>query len=212
MTTETKNRFIRKNNTSANAAVSPNDTDSNDCTTGTSPFSITANASFVVAGVIQHSSPYIAVYTDGTARGTETADDFTDNAWGTYFYVGSGSNGTIQLNGIIQSVAIYSTALSAGDVGTVTKALNAREVSIIDTLSISDDIAKVLPVLMAAISDRVIIVDNEAEIISFLAAILYDEVKVREYAFRVQVPPNPFDRFIILNLTNGQVEIAVRTT
>lgn len=84
----------------------------------------TANTSMVSAAVFKHSSPYISVYTNGSSEGTYTAGDFTNPAWGTYFFIGSNNSGALQINGIIQSVAIYNRALSDSEVLSVSNYLN----------------------------------------------------------------------------------------
>jgi len=62
---------------------------------------------------IQHSSPYVAGFYQGLADGTnDTTDDFTNNNYGTYFYVGSRSAGDKQFSGIIQSIAFFDEVLT----------------------------------------------------------------------------------------------------
>jgi len=58
-------------------------------------------------------TPYIAGFYNGVADGTnEVTDNYTTNAWGTYFYVGCDSGSANQLSGIIQEVAFYGTDIS----------------------------------------------------------------------------------------------------
>jgi hypothetical protein len=62
---------------------------------------------------MQHSSPYIAGYYNGRPDGTnETADDFDDNAWGTYFYIGSALNNSKHLDGIIHEIGFFDQILT----------------------------------------------------------------------------------------------------
>jgi hypothetical protein len=77
----------------------------------------------VVGGVFQHANPYANIYYNGVSEGTETVDDFTDNAWGTTFSVGSTNSGEWWY-GIISSIAIFSDAKSATDVLRITNELN----------------------------------------------------------------------------------------
>lgn len=84
------------------------------------------NISSIICGVFQHSSPYITVYTNGVSEGTYITGDWIDPGWGTNFYIGCTNNAVgndNQINGIIQSVAIFNRALSANEVSIVSKLL-----------------------------------------------------------------------------------------
>ena len=48
-------------------------------------------------------------------RDTGTNNDFTPNAWGTYFWVGSENDGTNQLYGTIFSIAFFDKVLLANE-------------------------------------------------------------------------------------------------
>ena len=75
----------------------------------------TANTEMTLGYNIQHSSPYIAGFFQGVADGTnETADDFTDPAWGTFFTVGS-SGTSSQFDGTIFSIAFFDRVLTAAE-------------------------------------------------------------------------------------------------
>jgi len=62
----------------------------------------------------QQTSPYIELYADGVSVNTETADNFTTPAWGTYFWIGTENNGTdSHFYGTIFEVAFFDRVLSA---------------------------------------------------------------------------------------------------
>lgn len=119
---DTKKRRLLKYDSSDKVSFEPNQTDS-----PSSRASITTvlapGTSYVIYGVAKHTSPYVDVGLNGTQENTDT-DDFTDPLWGTYFYVGSSGTETLQLNGILQSVAFYSDAKGATDVSIITDILN----------------------------------------------------------------------------------------
>ncbi len=76
----------------------------------------TAHTEMTLGSNVQHSSPYVAGFYQGVADGTnETADDFTNPAWGTYFWVGSDTNGVNQLYGTIFSIAFWGRVLTANE-------------------------------------------------------------------------------------------------
>ena len=112
--TDTKRRYFRFRSTD-DVGISPNYDDSGNCyVTDIINEAWTANTEMTLGYAIQHSSPYIAGYFDGVVDGTnETADDFTDPAWGTYFWVGSDKDGVNQLYGTIFSIAFFNKVLSA---------------------------------------------------------------------------------------------------
>lgn len=122
--TDTKVRAISKFTTGTVLVLQPNATDSGpvQAATSTTP---QANTSYVIAGVMQHASPYASMYLNGTSQGTYTIGDFTDPVWGTFFHIGNNQNGANQLNGIIQSVVIYNRALSASEVLQVSNILSS---------------------------------------------------------------------------------------
>jgi hypothetical protein len=55
------------------------------------------------------------LFLNGSSDGSGTTN-YTTPTLGTYFYLGSNNSGLSQLNGLIQSIAIFSRALSAGEV------------------------------------------------------------------------------------------------
>lgn len=75
-----------------------------------------------LAGVCQHSSPYAELYRDGQSIADYTVGDYTDNDWGTSFYLGSnvGNNGGLLLG----AVAIFNRVLTATEVLIVTQKIN----------------------------------------------------------------------------------------
>lgn len=59
-------------------------------------------------------TPYVAGFYQGVADGTnDSTDDFTEPAWGTYFWIGIDNTETYNLNGIIQSIAFFNVVLTA---------------------------------------------------------------------------------------------------
>lgn len=86
--------------------------------------SITANTSLVIGCTYKHSSPYVAVYKDGSIGGSDTTHDFTNPTWGTSFYVGNSADAKA-LDGVISSIPIFSDAKDVTAVSAVTSALNS---------------------------------------------------------------------------------------
>jgi hypothetical protein len=119
--TQIKVRAIYKTSTVDRLKGYPNQDDSSDsaATESTVP---QENTSYVYAMAVQHASPYVNVYMNGISQSTDTADNFTDPAWGTSFFVGTYGAGD-HLTGIIQSVTIFNRALTAAEVATVSTLL-----------------------------------------------------------------------------------------
>ncbi len=114
--TDTKKRVSLFNTSSNDVIVYPNLTDS-------SPSSVadlineswTAHQEMTIGSSVQSgTSPYVAGYFDGVADGTnETSDDFTSPAWGTYFWIGTGTDGSaFPFNGTILGIAFFDRILS----------------------------------------------------------------------------------------------------
>ena len=123
LATQTKNRLMDAPQNLGTLRLYPNNTDSVTCAT-TNMSGWTKFQSNVFTAVFQHASPYVAGYKDGVANGTnETADDFTNPAWGTAFQVGADLAGNNVSSLVIQAIAIYSDAKSATDVLNITKIL-----------------------------------------------------------------------------------------
>ena len=73
----------------------------------------TANAEMTLGYNVQSTgNPNASGYYNGVADGTDTNTDFTSPTWGTYFWVGSKNNGTLQLNGTIFSIAFFDRVLT----------------------------------------------------------------------------------------------------
>lgn len=90
--------------------------------TTTSP---AAGTSYVLGATMNSAgTPGLTVYIDGVSEGTTDAG-FTAPAWGTYFSCGHYATGDHNLDGIIQSVAFFSDAKSAGDVLAISNILAA---------------------------------------------------------------------------------------
>lgn len=105
-------------------------TDSPDFTPNTSDSgSVAANAttdpsaftSYVVGYTCQHASPYASIYINGSLENSYTAGDWTENSFGTNFYVGARFNSQAGafLDGIISSIAIFSDAKDATAVAAI---------------------------------------------------------------------------------------------
>ncbi len=128
-TTQTKERTLRKSNTSTVMRMVPNNTD-NSSVTATGALPHVAGTSYVSAGVCRHVGtiwPYVEIYDDGVFDAQYTSGDWTNPAWGTNFYVGN--NGTsLELNGIIEAVAFYNTALEYPDVNHISYILSPETV------------------------------------------------------------------------------------
>lgn len=125
--TQTKERLLRKANTSSIIRMIPNNTDSSSVlASGALPH--TVGTSYVSAGVIRHDPtpwPYVELYDAGVFDASYTTGDWTDPAWGTNFYVGN--NGTTsELNGIIEIVAIYGSAFEYPEVNRISAALDSN--------------------------------------------------------------------------------------
>lgn len=115
--TDTKQRYVYFSSGANDVLVEANHNDSPTCKINNLINTAwTANTEMTLGNTIQHSSPYIAGYWGGVADGTnETSDDFTNPAWGTYFWVGSNRSGAKQFNGTIFSIAFFSDVLDADD-------------------------------------------------------------------------------------------------
>jgi hypothetical protein len=86
---------------------------------------IVKNKSYVIVGVVQQSgNPNKLMYVDGVAQSSPDNTDMTDT-FGTNFFLGTSTAPNRWINGIIQSVAIYSRVLSAEEVLVCTNILNS---------------------------------------------------------------------------------------
>ena len=95
--------------------VYPNASDSAGCFV-TSTTAAVANTSYVVALTMASTgNPNCTLYVNGTSEAS-TNTDFTANAWGTNFYVGTDASANYNMDGIIQAVAIYNRVLTASEV------------------------------------------------------------------------------------------------
>ena len=128
LSSDTKDRLIRFDAASDKFLVAPNATDNSTSGANESSATTTAYVSKVVAGIaIQETgNPNSAFYTNSIAQsgGNQNAD-WTAPAWGTNFYIGNTSGGTLGIYGIIQSITVYSNALVASNITNVTNILNS---------------------------------------------------------------------------------------
>ncbi len=112
--TDTKRRRFEFNSSSNDVWIYANETDSAGSLVNTLINDTwTANTEMTLGYNIQHASPFIAVFFDGVADGTnETADDFINPAWGDSFYLGSDRLGAQQFFGTIKSIIFYNRVLN----------------------------------------------------------------------------------------------------
>ncbi len=71
----------------------------------------------------KHDSPYVLLYKNGILV-SSNADDYTNPAWGVYFYIGSTDWGGGYLDGSVGKVAIFGRSLSSSEVSQVTALMN----------------------------------------------------------------------------------------
>jgi hypothetical protein len=123
--TDTKSVTIRKATTGTTCEYFPNITDSIG-TKATSTTNILANTSYTIAGIAygETAGTNAELYINGTSEGTDS-DNYTAPAWGTNFFIGSSNGSLLQLNGVIQSVAIFSDAKNLTSVSSITNILNS---------------------------------------------------------------------------------------
>ena len=92
----------------------PNATDTIGATAQTTTVT-TSDVSYVLTGAMQSTgNPNTEVYMNGVSEATDL-DDFTANAWGDTFYVGTSSGGNT-FYGILQSAVFYNRVLTSGEV------------------------------------------------------------------------------------------------
>lgn len=119
--TDTKARDFWVANVTDKAVWQPNASDSGGVSCdGTS--TIVAGTTYVYIGIAQHASPYAQFFVNGgSSEDPYTGGDYTNPAWGNYFYIGVNSTGANQLNGIVKSVAFFNRVLSSdGEIATIT--------------------------------------------------------------------------------------------
>ena len=102
----------------------PNATD-DAATTVTDTTDPAINTSYVLAAVSYGATvgTNAEIYSNGVSKATSTTN-YTEPVMGTNFFVGSRNDATLQVNGLIQKVAIFNRALSAAEVLNVTNLLN----------------------------------------------------------------------------------------
>ncbi len=133
--TDTKARPLQKANTSTALRITPNSTD-NSTVNATATTGATAGTSFIAAANMRDASinpdlfPYVRIYSNGAKENSYTTGAYTDNAWGTNFYIGSAAAGNNQINGIIESVAIYSTWQDDPSVNAISYILSPSSVAV----------------------------------------------------------------------------------
>jgi hypothetical protein len=123
--TDTKQRYIKKATTETVCKFRPNNTDSSASAPAASTTSL-LNTSYNVVGVAYGATADVnaEIFIDGASEGTDS-DNYTSPIWGTNMYMGSDNAGANQLNGLIQKVAIFSRALTAPEVASVSSLLGS---------------------------------------------------------------------------------------
>ena len=112
--TDTKKRYISHDSATNLFTILPNATDS-PLASVSATTSITSDVSYVLTGAMQSTgNPNTEVYMNGVSEATDL-DDFTANAWGDTFYVGTSSGGNT-FYGILQSAVFYNRVLTSGEV------------------------------------------------------------------------------------------------
>lgn len=113
MDTDTKARYAY-GTTDDFIHFSPNSTDSAGATVA-STSKPSANTEYTIGLVCQSTgNPNSTIYYNGISEATHNTD-FTANAWGTYFWVGSLAAGSNQLYGTIFSIAFFDRVLNASE-------------------------------------------------------------------------------------------------
>lgn len=108
--TDTKSRLFR-NGWAAGIRGQPNGTDSGTCSAdGDSSWS--ANQTMIWAFSMGHTSPYAVIYNNSVIINSETVNDFTNPAWGNFFYVGCHNTGAGQANAAIGKIMIFGRFLT----------------------------------------------------------------------------------------------------
>jgi hypothetical protein len=123
---DTKRRQIGFNGTSRRFDIKPNGSDASTIY-ATHTTALSANTKYVLAGVVQVGSPQSNCFLNGVSEGTSAVNTW-DGAmgWGTNFNIGSrSSDGTLNLNGVVQSIVIIGKANTATEVSANTSLLNA---------------------------------------------------------------------------------------
>ena len=125
LSSDTKNRQFAKVAGGTVVQFKPNSTDSGTSLSDATTIP-TANTSYVVTGIAYGATAATnsRIYMDGVSENFDITD-YISPAWGTNFYIGSSNSGTTQLNGIIQSIAMFSDAKDATTVSTITNILNS---------------------------------------------------------------------------------------
>lgn len=126
LSNDTKDRVLRLENSTDKIRFFPNTTDSA-TSVSTSTTTLVAFTSYViVAGAISPTATTNSkIGIDAVSEATDT-NDYTSPAWGTNFYVGGNSDGSLPEFGIMSSIVFYSRDLtfSSGDIATVTNIIN----------------------------------------------------------------------------------------
>lgn len=117
---DTKNREISDPSAAAtDLRAYPNSTDSINSSVA-SGTAVLKDTTYIICAVFKHSSPYVQLYIDGVSAGVDTADNFINNTWGHYFYVGSSAAGINQFDGNIRRWAKWKRALTVTEIAEIT--------------------------------------------------------------------------------------------
>ena len=112
---DTKDRRIKFHTATNDVRVVPNATDSAGSAVGDLiNESWTVGQEMTLGYTCQATgNPNVAGFYNGIADGTNDNDDFTVNAWGTYWWLGSFNDGSAQLYGTIFSIAFWDRVIVA---------------------------------------------------------------------------------------------------
>lgn len=122
LSSDTKERSIKKYQTSTVANFRPNENDNSSVAAATTTTPLDG-VSYIIICVAQHTSPYVQTYLNGALQGSYTTGDYTTNAWGTSFYIGTRMTTGKEFNGYIAKVLFFNRALSASEVSAVNNLL-----------------------------------------------------------------------------------------
>lgn len=114
-------RFINKQSTGTSVLISPSNTAGSNASGSTVP---QANTSYVFIGIANSaSSPYSQAGFNGSIQNTSAVSFLTPTLSGNFQIGASQGTPLFQLNGIIQSVAIYNVALTSSQISQISNIL-----------------------------------------------------------------------------------------
>jgi len=122
MTTDTKRRIMYTTAGQGVVVLANQEDDATATSIGSTACVI--NTSYVAAFTCQATgNPNTNIYINGILEDADNVD-FTINAWGANFNLGSAADGSAGFDGVIQSLAIFSSLKTAPEVLALSNALN----------------------------------------------------------------------------------------